>query len=252
MDTDESKIYQAVLIASSILGVVLLYFIFSLIRHQRRHLRLQREKIEAEIRTLENERRRIASDLHDEMGPMLSGIKLMMGQLSPDRAENQDLITRTQQYIDVVIDRMRTISNDLKPGVLERRGLTEAIRRYVEGQSELLPFEIVLEISGDIHCPRDKAIHIYRLIQEIIHNTAKHARAEKLAILLQADRRFIYLQTRDDGIGFDWQQSYRKGSGLGLRNMSSRVEILRGSLQIQSSPGAGTTIFIRIPIFYDA
>src|SRR5215510_13650786 len=113
MDTPEQEFYQRLQIIVAIVGIVLLYFVITIIRYQRRSLRLHKEKIQAEIDTLENERKRIASDLHDELGPILSAVKLQINNLESDNEGDKKLIEKSSQHIDTIIARLREISNNL-------------------------------------------------------------------------------------------------------------------------------------------
>jgi signal transduction histidine kinase len=114
MDAHETSIFSAVLITSIVLGVVLMYFIVTIVRHQRRNIRLYKSKILAEITTLEKERARIASDLHDELGPILSAVKFKINSLDIHNDEDQNLLDKSNKNIDEIIRRMR----DLLPNTL--------------------------------------------------------------------------------------------------------------------------------------
>jgi len=100
MDTQETKVYIAALIAAGVLGVILIYFIITMIRQQRKTQRLNLEKIEAEIRTLEKERKRIASDLHDDLGPLLSAIKFKINSVDLTHEDDKMMIEHASQHID--------------------------------------------------------------------------------------------------------------------------------------------------------
>src|SRR5262245_19620588 len=132
MDPNETKIYTVILIAGGVLGIILVYFIINIIRQQRRNLSLHNEKIQAEITTLENERKRIASDLHDDLGPLLSAVKLQINSVEVPDGEDQELIEKSSLYIDAILTRIREISNNLMPQVLSRKGLVIALREFID------------------------------------------------------------------------------------------------------------------------
>jgi signal transduction histidine kinase len=113
------------------LGVVLIYFIVTIVRHQRRNIRLYKSKILAEITTLEKERARIASDLHDELGPILSAVKFKINSLDIHNDEDQNLLDKSNKNIDEIIRRMREISNDLLPkdSLLQLKNRSITLRR---------------------------------------------------------------------------------------------------------------------------
>src|ERR1700754_4780894 len=115
MGTSEKELYNAILIIVGVVGIILVYFIITIIRYQRRSLRLHKEKIQAEIDTLEKERKRIALDLHDELGPLLSAIKLQINSLDTNDPQDQELIGKSSTHLDTIIKKLREISNNLMP-----------------------------------------------------------------------------------------------------------------------------------------
>ena len=123
MDAQTTSLFNTVLIVTIVLGIVIGFFIFSIIRQQRRSMRLYKKSILTEITTLERERSRIAADLHDEVGPILSAVKLKLASLDTMSEEDEEELQRTNQHIDELIKRMREISYDLMPNTLKRKGL---------------------------------------------------------------------------------------------------------------------------------
>src|SRR6478609_1946704 len=113
MDTPEKEYYDSLIAVVIIVGIVISYFIISAIRYQRRSLRLHKERIRAEIDTLENERKRIAADLHDELGPLLSSVKLQINSRETTDPADLLVVEKTSRYIDSIITKLREISNDL-------------------------------------------------------------------------------------------------------------------------------------------
>lgn len=248
MDTKETKIYIAVLIAASVLGVILVYFIITIIRQQRKNLALHKEKIQAEINTLEKERKRIASDLHDELGPLLSAVRLQINSLNTEDKEDEEIIDKSNMHIDTILHRLREISNDLMPLVLVRKGLVTAIREYVEKLNNIHSLQVAFSSEAIMIPSKETEIHLYRIVQEIIHNTVKHARARTLRLNFEMQESKLVLRAEDDGAGFDYQAALRNGTGLGLFNLASRVEILQGDIYIDSKPGKHTQYTIEVPL----
>src|SRR4051812_32031607 len=115
MDAKETSFYTAVLIVSIVLGVIITYFIIAIIRQHRRSLNLYKKSIYTEITTLEKERTRMAADLHDEVGPVLSAVKLRLNSLDISNPEDQGEVQKTNEQIDRLLSRMREISFDLMP-----------------------------------------------------------------------------------------------------------------------------------------
>jgi signal transduction histidine kinase len=244
----ENKILDITLLFSLIIAIIIIYFFVSIIRYHRRYMRLQREKIFAEITIQENERKRIAGDLHDSLGPLLSAVKLNIGSVEVPLEEDRVVLEKTGKYLDEIIGSMRQISYDLLPNTLERKGLIEAIREFVGQVNLKQTINIQLFIVKEIEVPKDKEIHIFRMIQEIVHNTLKHAKAGNLQIGLSEEAGNLLFLTKDDGIGFDKEKAVAGRPGLGLKSLESRCEILNGVLSLESKPGTGTNYFIKIPV----
>jgi signal transduction histidine kinase len=244
----ENKILNITILFSIIIAIIIIYFFVSIIRYHRRYMRLQREKIFAEITIQENERKRIAGDLHDSLGPLLSAIKLNIGSVDVHQEEDRVVLEKTGKYLDEIIGSMRQISYDLLPNTLERKGLIEAIREFVSQVNLKQTINIQLYVVKEIEVPKEKEIHIFRMIQEIVHNTLKHAKAVNLQIGLSEEGGNLLFLTKDDGIGFDKEKAAAGAPGLGLKSLESRCEILNGVLSLESKPGAGTNYFIKIPV----
>lgn len=248
MDTQEKSLYSSLLIVVIVVGIVLLYFIITIIRYQRRSLILHKEKIRAEIDTLENERKRIASDLHDELGPLLSAVKLQINNLDSQDADDKRLIEKSSQHIDTIIRRMREISNNLMPNTLIRKGLVKAIEEFIESSTQAYKLSIKLVINGESRLGLDKEINTYRIVQEIVHNTVKHAKASLLIIRISQENELFTLSTTDNGTGFDYFARSKDNTGLGLRNLQSRAEIMGGEITCMTEPGKGTSYTLEIPV----
>jgi signal transduction histidine kinase len=250
MDTKETTIYQAVLIAAVVIGGIIFFLVLSLIRLHRRHLLMYRTKVQAEITAMETERSRIAADLHDELGPLLSAVKFKISGVRTLGKEEEKLLAQSQEHIDNIILKMRTISNDLVPNILLRKGLISAVESFVDFINTGFNIKVKF-IPGQLpQLAQPSAIHLYRVIQEIVHNTLKHARADKLVIRLYCMEDTIIILTRDDGIGFDYDKAAAAGKGLGLHNLESRTDMLKGTCNINTRPGKGTQIYIRIPLIH--
>ena len=244
----ENKILYITVLLSLIIAVIIIYFFASIIRYHRRYMKMQREKIFAEITIRENERKRIAGDLHDSLGPLLSAVKLNISSVDIGHPGDKEILDKTSGYLDEIIGSMRRISHDLLPNTLERKGLLEAIREFITQVNGKQALNIQLYIVKEIQVPKEKEIHIFRMIQEIVHNTLKHAQAGNLQIGFSEEGGHLLCLTKDDGRGFDKEKVLAASQGLGLRSLESRCEILNGILSLDSMPGAGTNYFIKIPV----
>jgi signal transduction histidine kinase len=248
MDAHETSVFTAVLISSIILATVFIYFIITIVRYQRHNQKLYKSKILAEITTLENERARIASDLHDELGPILSAVKFKINSLDIHSPDDQLILDKSNKNIDEIIRRMREISNDLLPNILIRKGLITAMEESVEDFKNSNKLEIKFTYQSAPDIPKEKEINIYRILQEIIHNTIKHAEATELRIELKPGKQQLVILTEDNGKGFDYIQHSKENTGLGLRNLLSRTEVLGGNMYIESGLGKGTKYTFELPL----
>jgi signal transduction histidine kinase len=158
------------------------------------------------------------------------------------------VISKSSTHLDSIIRKLREISNNLMPNTLVRKGLQKAINEFIENNREIYGLEIRFICEQDVHLNQYKEINIYRIIQEILHNTVKHAQASLLIIKMITEGDRLLLMTADNGKGFDYFAKVKDNPGLGLRNLQSRTEVMGGELTCQSEPGKGTTYTIEIPI----
>ena len=196
----------------------------------------------------EAERLRIAKDLHDSLGGLLSTVKAHFTTIQHEIKELSqfDLTGRTNSLIDEACIEVRRISHNMMPHALSLSGLKGAIEDLGEYLSEE-GYETTVEISN---LPKGldttKEVMIYRLVQEIISNIRKHANAKHVLIQLIGHGNEINLIIEDDGVGFDYEKAAAKG-GLGLKSINSRVQYLDGAIHWDTQANKGTSLTINIP-----
>jgi signal transduction histidine kinase len=242
------NIYTLIILISALLAAVLIFFIISIIRYHRKFVKFQKERIHAEITIQENERKRIATDLHDSLGPLLSSIKLQINSLDSTSSNDQQIINKAGRHLDEIITNLREISHNLLPNTLQRKGLTEAIKEFSGNNSKRNGTKIDFYQLAPVTIPPEKEIHVFRMMQEIIHNALKHSHAKNLQIGMGKENNEIIILSKDDGVGFDPERIRKTSTGLGLKSIESRIEILNGTFILKSSPGGGTSYFIKIPL----
>lgn len=240
--------FYTVVSVSFLITVIIIYFIASIIHYHRRYIKLQKERILAEIVMQENERKRIANDLHDSLGPLLSTVKLNINSINVDDEEEKEIIDRAGRHLDAIIKTIRQISYNLLPNTLDRKGLFVALNEFASEVTNKKGLRIDIRADKDPALEKDKEIHAFRMLQEIIHNTIKHAYAKKLQVTLKRDDNNFWILTEDDGVGFSLNKSKNESTGFGLKSIESRVEILHGKMNIETQPGAGTSYVIQIPL----
>ncbi|MGV6828893.1 MAG: tetratricopeptide repeat-containing sensor histidine kinase [Flavobacteriales bacterium] len=197
----------------------------------------------------EAERLRIAKDLHDSLGGLLSSIKTHFNILKTEHNEinKSNIANKTNLLIDEACIEVRRISHNMIPQAIHISGLTGAIEDLGERLNKAGYYTSIEIKDIPSNIDETKKTVIYRLIQEIISNIKKHAKAKNILIQLITYKNVLTLLIEDDGIGFNYQEAIKK-DGLGLKSINSRVEFLDGKIDWDSKIGNGTTIIIKIPL----
>jgi signal transduction histidine kinase len=246
MDARETQIYNSILIAVTVIAAIFIYFIRSLYLHQKKLLAIQKENATASIETLEKDRTRIAEDLHDELAPMLVAVKMNINTFQLSREKDRDHLHTTNHTLDQLSKMIRSISFNLMPSTLKEKGLIPALNEFVNYINATEKLVIKLTTTDDYGLDEQKTIHLYRAIQELIHNAIKHSQAALVTIFITMENNKLIISYADNGKGFMIKLNEKK-SGLGLKSITNRIELLNGRLQIESSPGKGTSVQIEIP-----
>jgi signal transduction histidine kinase len=248
MDTQETTTYHAVLIAAAVIGSIIIYFIISLIRQQRRHRLLYKAKLAAEINTLEKERARIAADLHDELGPTLSAAKFKLSSIESLVNHDEKMRADAIGYIDTILCQVRNIANGLMPNTLLRNGAFAAIEEFIDHMAANSNLHIRFSNTVNTEILQNYQVHIYRIVQEIVHNTIKHAVATELRVEIFTDKNKLIIAAADNGNGFSLNKINKQNSGQGINNLRNRVDLLSGEIHIKSNYRKGTQFLIEIPL----
>lgn len=209
----------------------------------------EREKgLKAVFDATEQERQRIAKDLHDGIGQQLSGIKLSLSRLVKKLPEDESgSVTKLTDVVDQTAADVRTLSHQMMPRALQELGLVQAIDDMLHKSLSLGEVKYAFEhfnIEGK-RFEKRLEIGVYRICQELVNNIIKHANAKEVVVQLFENRKSLILIVEDDGRGFDPEA---KKDGIGLTNISSRLNTINGEVNWEPSPESGTTATIRIPI----
>jgi signal transduction histidine kinase len=244
--------------AAALLVISLLSF-----RTYRQKRKLQQQRIEeletqqqlmaaeAVLRGEEQERTRLAKDLHDGLGGMLSGIKYsfqtMKGNLIMT-PENQQAFERSMDMLDSSIKEMRRVAHNMMPEALVKFGLDTALKDFCEDINRSGALQVVYQSIGmeQVQVEQSTAIAIYRIVQELLNNTMKHAAARTAIVQLGKTADGINITVEDDGAGFDTGILTRV-KGIGWSNIQSRVEYLKAKMDVMSETGKGTSVHIEVP-----
>lgn len=209
---------------------------------------LKIKNLKAMVKGQEAERTRIATDLHDSLGGMLSTLKLQYDSLQLDHkdlSDDQDYY-KIMDLIDEACKDVRDIARNLKPNALERLGLAAALRDLINRYSSRGVMDISLHMNEvDGLLDEDSKLHVYRIIQELLNNSLKHAQASEIDVQVNQNGHDLVIVVEDNGIGFD-KTVVRKGLGFG--NLLSRVNLLKGSMEVDSTVNKGTSVIVHIPL----
>jgi PAS domain S-box-containing protein len=219
-----------------------------------KRLRLLTSKL---FSVVENERKRISMELHDEMGQALTAVLLNLQVLEKELPEGalspgKERFEETRSLLDQVLQQIRDLSLSLRPSMLDDLGLLPTLRWYLNGFKQRTGLVVQLDVTGlENEINQDTATTIFRIIQEALNNIAKYAESDKVNIVLHRRGAVLLGSIEDDGKGFDieGERSLESGqSGIGLVGMHERVAMLGGRLAIESHIGKGTRISFEIPL----
>lgn len=197
----------------------------------------------------EKERQRIAVDLHDSLGGLLSAVKLQFDNIRSklNGHFHADQYQHATRLLDTAVEEVRNISRNLQPGALRELGLVSALKDLINRfEGEAYPDIFFQYYNIDEKLDDMTALSIYRIIQELINNSIKHAGADEILIQLTTEGDDIVIEYEDDGKGFDPEKLVTR-KGMGVENIQSRINYLKGSLSFNSRENEGVSYLIRIP-----
>lgn len=255
----QKNILNYILIGSAI--ILLIIFMLSYRNYkqkqklqQRRIAELETEKklaaTEAVLKGEEQERTRLAKDLHDGLGGMLSGIKYSFQTMKENLVmtpENMQSFERSMDMLDSSIREMRRVAHNMMPESLVKFGLDAALKDFCNDINHSGALKVSYQSFGlaDQQIDQTVAITIYRIVQELINNTIKHAAATEAIVQVTKTDGTISITTEDDGKGFD-TAILQRAKGIGWSNIQNRIEFLKGKLDVRSEEGKGTSVHIEI------
>ncbi|WP_276358348.1 sensor histidine kinase [Cohnella caldifontis] len=208
---------------------------------------------QAKMSAVVEERQRLARELHDAVSQQLFAISMTATAVGRTLDQDFEKAKRQIQLIEEMASaaqsEMRALLLHLRPIHLEGKRLSQAIPELVQEMKAKVPVDISLDMEEDLPLNKGMENHLFRIVQEALSNTLRHAKATKMGIELQKRGEAVRLGIRDNGVGFDVMD--KKQASYGLMNMEERINELGGSFQIISAPGKGTRIEIRVPIMAD-
>ena len=200
-------------------------------------------------RVREAEKSRIARELHDELGQALTALKIdvvwMKQNLHAPTAELASKLTEMQLLVDGTVAATRRISSDLRPLILDDLGLAAAVEWLVQNFTQRTSVPCELAMAADLDLGEPLATSVFRVLQESLTNIAKHAKATQVEVTLEREGDHVVLTVQDNGVGFDTSAARGEGS-FGLLGVRERATLLGGEVKIESTPGKGTRVEMRL------
>lgn len=207
------------------------------------------------VQAQEKERRRIARELHDEVGQALTGLKLnlalMENSLPGQATPLHDQLAESRALLETTMEELRRLALELRPAALDDLGLAPALRGYVDGFIKRTGLDVTADLDASVgRLPERIETALYRIIQEAMSNIVRHAAARRVQVALRNDGDEIYARVADDGRGFDPARRLKEAVAegrMGLLGIQERVALLRGRVKIAAAPGEGTSVEIWLP-----
>lgn len=202
------------------------------------------------VASQESERRRIAVELHDEIGQLLTGVKLTLerSRRAPTEPVKNQLISEAQSLIAELMGRVRNLSMELRPTMLDELGLLPTLDWFVTQYTKLTEVRVMLDPAGvDQRFPPEVETSAYRIFQEALTNVARHAGVDQAKVTIQLTGEDLVVRVEDQGVGFNPTEISALASS-GLSGMRERARLLGGQLNLDSAPGQGTRLTARLPV----
>jgi signal transduction histidine kinase len=236
---------------------ILAFGLFVGLLEERRNKNLQVIALEAErnatlkklISVQDNERTRIAGDLHDNIGPLLAALKINFRRIANVKEEQKqlELVQKTEDIIDDSIFEIRNVAHNLMPKNLSSNGLINTLSDYFDDMEQLYGKKILFNHHVESFFEPEMQMNIYRIISELVMNADKHSDADMITVCISSESKLLSIFIQDNGRGFQVKHNGNKNS-LGIQSAESRVNYLKGKFNIQSEPGKGTKVNIDIPL----
>lgn len=245
--SQQEILFTIVTIIGSLFIVFILFLIFTLV-NQRKVVALQKKLLRAEILSIEKERERVASDLHDSLGSALASLALATNKVNTADAESEKIKQDVSYQLIEVNEQVRQISRDLIPRFYVETTVKDVIEKVGKGfelilQEKGIQFFVITDVT--ISLSKENHLHLFRIAHELVNNGYKHSQATIINLSCFLKEGVLVLSYTDNGIGYDKEVME---DGLGLSSIQNRIGLLNGSYSITTGKGKGTDIQLRIPV----
>ncbi len=257
MPAPENNIVPVLIIGTSVVVVLIAGLFFFVIVYQRKMIKnqvalrrledeRQQELLKAVISAQESERKRLAEDLHDSVGQVLSAIKLKLHKIDRLSEGQNAMLAETRQLTDECIQEIRNIIHNVLPPVLTDFGLVDALEALCTKMDTNTPIQVTFtrKLTNERFASAVE-LTLYRIAQELFGNAVKHSEASTIHVELARNGQTLIMSFRDNGIGFNIDSVKH---GFGIKNLRSRVQLINGKIDIYSKPLSGTITTINVPL----
>jgi signal transduction histidine kinase len=197
----------------------------------------------------EAERRHLARELHDEIGQLLTGLRLTLDVPEPPSSRLGERLGQAQALVQELLERIRALSLDLRPSILDDLGVLPALLGHIERYTSQTKIRVHLEHSGlDRRFAPETETGVYRIVQEALTNVARHGRVDEVTVRLWATDDVLGVQVEDHGAGFDPDAVLGTGRSGGLAGLRERAALLNGHLTVETHPGRGVRLTAEVPL----
>lgn len=263
MHTDE--VVFTVLVTSGLLALFVTFLVVFTLLFQRRqtqnrqekatlHAQYQQEILQSQLEIQNQTLQHISGELHDNIGQLLSVARLHLNMLEEEETATPAQIREVNEVIDKAIQELRSLSKSLDGDFVKDFGLMESLSHELLRIRATGKYQTEIVIEGDPYrLEGQKEIVLFRVVQEILNNTLKHAAAKHITVTLHYESAQFTLTVQDDGKGFDIDTVMGREmsqSGAGLRNIKRRTELVGGSCKTESAPGSGTKLMLQLPVSF--
>ncbi|NUR53791.1 MAG: sensor histidine kinase [Acidobacteria bacterium] len=197
---------------------------------------------------LEEQARRVAYALHDEIGQLLASVDLSVDRLREELPTADARLLTIKNMVALIDLQLRRVVYELRPTILDHLGLLAAVQALADSVRQDLGLRIVIDVTVPPQLPPDAAIALYRMVQEALTNAVRHGHAECVWIWMRPAADGVHCTVEDDGRGFDVRAATSAASGLGLLGMRERITAVGGTFTVASAPGAGTELIAIVPV----
>ncbi len=256
----EIDAFALVIIASGLIFIIVAVFLIGYYKYSNKlmketvknnelKIKYHKDLLKSEIDATEKERTRLARDLHDEVGAMLSYISMNMSSVE-ELISAEDIIRSTQNNkasLDTAIQKVREISQSLLPPTLDLFGLDVAVEEFINN----IESEIKFSFSSNCNLnsiPKNHLLHLYRIVTEFINNSIKHSKCTEISIQFNETASSFIFDLKDNGIGYDYEQAIKKNSS-GIKNFESRLNAIDADYSIKSDKGVAVNIILSKNIY---